>query len=304
MSMENSKIIGHERVLSYLNGAIERNRISHAYLFIGAKHLGKETVARWFGKKLISNPQAIARNLIVMRPEEGLKITDIRSLQHELSLKNPWGEKRVVLMGDVNDMNGAAQNAFLKLLEEPPVGVVFILLASSLREILPTIISRTQLVRFSLVSEHKIKSFLRERVSSRRAEELSRLACGKPGWAAVALNTKQESSVLETAADEFLKIFNCSVTEKFKLVRQLVDSEEILPLDSWESVWRDILLCQLGLEHKIVLLSLQSSIKKVSGQLDKSLVLKALRGIQELRQGLRSNINTKLLLENYFICYS
>lgn len=302
--MESSGIVGHEKNLEFLAGVISGDKISHAYLFIGSEHVGKETVARWFGEKIISKPAALVRNLIIMRPEEGLKIADIRSLQHELSLKNPWGGKRVVVMGDINEINSEAQNAFLKLLEEPPVGVVFILLATTFRGILPTIVSRTQLVRFSLVPQPQIKSFIAKRVNTKRAEQLSRLACGKPGWAVTALESENKTSEFEAAADSFIKIFDNSVTEKFKLVQQLIAADKKLPLDSWECVWRDILWWQLGRKEQIVLVAFQDSIKKMAAKLDKSIVLQALRGMQKLRQNLNSNANKKLLLENYLICYS
>jgi len=245
--MKNTEIVGHQRILGFLSDVVKSGQVAHAYLFIGIPKIGKETIANWFAKQLVNDSKQASRSTISRCPESGLKIADVRSLRHELSLSNAFGGRRVVIMGDVSQMTEEAQNAFLKLLEEPQTEVVFLLLASSLRDILPTIVSRTQVVRFPVVPKGEIQTFLStSQVSASRAEELARLSRGRPGWAISQLGKGEELSDFEKAASSFLETFSQSIPARFKYVRDLTQLDSELPLESWEGVLRDILLLQSG----------------------------------------------------------
>ncbi len=186
--MQLSSIIGQPRAVELLRSALERQRIHHAWLFTGPTGVGKETAARAFAASLlclsadgaplvepcgacsscqklargvhpdllvlIPEAQAVARKLIAREdlpraPSRELKIDQVRKLQASLSLAPVEGSRRVVLIVGADSLNAAAQNAFLKTLEEPPEGTHLLLLAEAGDSLLPT--TRSRCVRIPFV---------------------------------------------------------------------------------------------------------------------------------------------------------
>jgi len=155
-----SSIIGQPRAVTQLRAALERGRVHHAWLFSGPEGTGKETAARAFAASLLCaaggdqpvveacgtcpscqklsrgvhpdlvvvlpESEAVARKMLAREdlprtPSRELKIEQIRNLQTSLSRSPVEGKRRVVLLLGADSLNAAAQNAFLKTLEEPPV---------------------------------------------------------------------------------------------------------------------------------------------------------------------------------------
>ena len=92
-----------------------------------------------------------------------IKIGQIRELAERVALKPYEANCRVVIVADANKMNAAASNALLKLLEEPPASNLFILTAPQPGDLLPTVVSRCQHIRFSPISSAGLQGLLRAR---------------------------------------------------------------------------------------------------------------------------------------------
>ncbi len=119
------------------------------YIFSGPSTAAKLAVARDFGTKLIGSEQAASQYLIWLAPERRLGISDVRLLLEDLALKPmEAGQYRIIVIESAERMSNEAANALLKILEEPPEQTVFILIVASLHALLPTIRSRSQLIRF------------------------------------------------------------------------------------------------------------------------------------------------------------
>ena len=153
-----------------LAGAIEHERIGHAYLFTGPEQVGKSTLARRFAQalnctasKLTERPcdQCRSCELIaaerhpdvqVLEPEIGgrgkatLKIEPIRTLQRGLNLSTYEGRHTIAIIRRFDAATPGAANAFLKTLEEPPSGVILLLTAKNAETLLPTISSRCRII--------------------------------------------------------------------------------------------------------------------------------------------------------------
>lgn len=108
-----------------------------------------------------------------------ISIDDIRAIQSRLSEVGS-GAHRVCMIRSVERMQDEAVNALLKLLEEPPQGVVFILTSESLSQLLPTLVSRMRILRFSQMSAAELRMFLND-ASDDDAQFILRLAQGAPG---------------------------------------------------------------------------------------------------------------------------
>lgn len=165
-------ILGNETVLRVLERSLEAGEIPHAYLFHGPSGVGKWTVARRFGAALVSEGDRMAGgralrglhpDLVEVRAEGAFTtIGQVREVVR-LAASRPFEGARRVFILEADTFNVQAANALLKTLEEPEGEAVFILLATSREEVLPTIISRSRVLRFNPVPTGEIAAFLREK---------------------------------------------------------------------------------------------------------------------------------------------
>lgn len=227
------KIIGHERQIDYLNKVIKNGRLSHAYLFYGPEHIGKLTLAKAFAKtffcergekklnsvcgecepcrKIEGNKHpyvtllSLHRTLVSKKESrKEIPIEDIRELKRTLSLTKSQDLWNIIIMDGVEKMSVEAANSFLKLLEEPGERTLFVLISPSREILLPTIISRAEPIRFSVVSENILRAALSGR---KNADEFMRVAAGRPG---VLLKLLQEKDYYEKE-NKFENLFNTSL---------------------------------------------------------------------------------------------
>lgn len=153
-------INGHQHILNYLKRSIEKDRISHAYLFEGSGFLEKKEVALWFAKSLgCQNPDIT--EISVPEGKKEISIEQIRELRRYLSL-SPYGNSyKIAIIDGAERMTQEAANALLKTLEEPKGSTVLILIANILSVLPETILSRCEKIKFRAISLDKIsKDFI------------------------------------------------------------------------------------------------------------------------------------------------
>lgn len=128
---------------------------SHGLLISGEKGLGVSTVSRVTAVRLAGSPDYVTN----IEPEKtGITIEQVRELYSMTRSKAVM--RRVILMHDVESMAQPAQNAFLKLLEEPPLNTFFILIAHNVEAVLPTIRSRVQSIELLPIGAEASKALL------------------------------------------------------------------------------------------------------------------------------------------------
>jgi len=159
------QIAGQDRAKSLLRNALAANRLAHAYLFAGTPGSGRMEMAQAFAQAIFcerGGSDACGEclecrkvlhgnhpDLHIIRPDGAtVKIEQIRLLQRELSYRSSGAGYKIYIIESAETMTTQASNSLLKFLEEPPSPVVAILLAPSAQAVLPTILSRTQLVPF------------------------------------------------------------------------------------------------------------------------------------------------------------
>ena len=161
-------LIGNKRICSMVNSMVKNRRIPHAILIEGEEGLGKSTLSRYIAKAALcdnENPpcdECKTCHLIdvgshpdfqVVEPDGAqIKVAQIRELRVEAFMSPMSANGRVFVISAAHTMNDSAQNAFLKVLEEPPANVTFILLAKSASLMLETIRSRCVIFSLSPVS--------------------------------------------------------------------------------------------------------------------------------------------------------
>lgn len=266
MSTARWPVVGHDWAVSLLLRAVEGGHVAHAYVITGPEHIGKSTLARTLAQALnCAGPQApcgdcracklIAAgkhpDLRLIAPEGNtLKIDQVRALQHDLALAPVEGRFRVAILEGMDKATAEASNALLKTLEEPPPHVVLILIAPEAESLLPTIVSRCQLVALRPLSVEAVHAALVERwgVEKARAESLAHLSGGRLGWAVTAA---QDESVLARRAqllDDLMRLTGRGRVERFAYAEEMaadsIAAQEILEL--WQTWWRDVMLLAAG----------------------------------------------------------
>jgi DNA polymerase-3 subunit gamma/tau len=156
-----SGIVGQEAVVRTLRRAIETDRVSHAYLFSGPRGTGKTSTAKVLAMGLncekgptaepdgtCESCRAIVGNssldVLEMDAASNRGIDEIRDLRDKVNLAPVAGRVKVYIIDEVHMLTAEAFNALLKMLEEPPEHVVFVLATTEKHRVLPTIISRCQ----------------------------------------------------------------------------------------------------------------------------------------------------------------
>ncbi len=156
-------VVGQSTVTKTLENAIKLNQIPQAMLFCGPRGVGKTTCARVLAKKINSNidkTNSFSYNIFELDAASNNGVDDIRSLIEQVRVPPQIGNFKVYIIDEVHMLSGAAFNAFLKTLEEPPSYAIFILATTEKHKVIPTILSRCQIFDFKKIGFVDIKNFL------------------------------------------------------------------------------------------------------------------------------------------------
>lgn len=202
-------IIGNKNQRDNLKKIIRTGNIGHAYMFVGQEGIGKSMIAREFAKTILcENPTDtfcgrceccdIFENspdfVFVSSNEDIIKVGEIRELSENIILKPVKSNHRVFIINNADRMNESAQNALLKILEEPPTYAIIILILSNKEKILKTIQSRCVEIYFNSLSFEEIKSFYEGQEIN---PELFKYARGSIGKLEKLKNTNYIENVIE-----------------------------------------------------------------------------------------------------------
>ena len=159
-----SEVIGQDKTIEQLQGALTKGKISHAYLFVGPRGCGKTSVARIFAHEINHFDYQLEDSYIDIIEIDAATFTsvdNIRELREKAMIMPTLGKYKVYIIDEVHMLSNSAFNALLKLLEEPPEHVIFIMATTNPEKIPATIISRTQIYRFNLAEPKVMQDFLR-----------------------------------------------------------------------------------------------------------------------------------------------
>ncbi len=323
------QVIGHDWVVTLLKNSIASERVSHAYLFTGPPHVGKRTLAlnlakalncegqekpcgqcvscRKIGEGVHPDVRMIDRQYQAhllqenLAQQKALRIDTIRNIQDEVSLKPFEGHRKVFVISEAETMTSEAANCLLKTLEEPPPHAVLVLTVPDTRLLLPTIVSRCQVLGLRLVPMHLIQRELQIRhgLDQERASFLARLSAGKIGWAIAAA---QDGTLLEqrqARLKQLLSLPRMGRIDRLDYAEQLSRQPRLLEeiLELWLGWWRDLLLAKAGCAGMISNIDLQTSLQQQAARYSLKEIYGFTKAIRETIRQLEENVNPRLALE-------
>ena len=314
-----------ERALRALKAAVAGGSPAHAYLFFGPERVGHRAARRLAqalnctgaeppcGKceQCVRIERGIHADVQTVKMEAGdgparkaISIEQLRDVQQATSLNPYEGRTRVVIIDPADDMSEAAQNAFLKTLEEPPPHVAFILIAGDFDKLAETILSRCARIDFGLVGSAEIEAALVARgVAPDKAKLLARLSSSSPGWA---IEAATDAKALERRADvlQAARILAQSpLADRIDLAEKLSDAferdrEAVLDqLDASAAWWRDVLLVRTGAGDRIANLDLQRELQEDAKSHTTAAIAAFLQAIIETRTYLTENVQSRIALD-------
>jgi len=310
--------IGQEKVIEFLERAIQNDKLAQTYLFVGPSDLGKASIAVAFARNLQGNPEGFNSDLHILEPladKKSISIEQVREFIKILNLSSFLNSYKIGIIKEASRLTSEAQSALLKTLEEPREKVVVILLAEREEDLPTTILSRSQILYFQPVASAVIYDYLIKNYNTSRslAKDLASLALGRALVAVHYLENGEEyKDYLERAAvwlNFFSQDLNARLADLDKLFsdksysRQAVESAtEVLLLG--EGLLRDLLLLSLGQNDRIQHAALSEALNKALKRLEEGgeskagpLILENLKLIAQAKEYLNANVNPRLVLE-------
>ncbi|OGY58529.1 MAG: hypothetical protein A3F24_01125 [Candidatus Colwellbacteria bacterium RIFCSPHIGHO2_12_FULL_44_17] len=224
-------VIGNEKVFEDLKKLGEKKKLGNAYIFFGEPSVGKRQVAEALAHHFESGHNEgdgeylEETRIIEAREEESIGIDAIRDIRNFLWQKPIKSNYRTVIIDEANLLTSQAQNAILKIAEEPPAYALIILILANPEALLPTVVSRFQKIYFSRLTDEAIETFLIDqmKMTKEKAKEIASKSFGRPGRAVRLIKDKATIKYEKTAAI-ILK------TQKPEVPKALFDGQKNLGL--------------------------------------------------------------------------
>jgi DNA polymerase-3 subunit delta' len=325
------KVVGHEDAVGLLSKSLEKGMLSHAYLFVGPPQVGKTTLA-------ISLAQAVncleapserpcgecnqchriavgqhpdVQTIVLTANQDGsairreIGIDQVRDVQHSAILKPYDARYRVFIFQEAASLSSEASNALLKLMEEPPESVLFLLLTTNGGAIFPTIISRCQWIGLNNLAIESIAQELQQSLGTpaKEAFDLARLSKGRIGWA---LEAAREPQIVEDYAAELERVASLldeTLEERFAYAEGmavLYASNRNKAMDQLKiavSWWRDLLVLKNGDGEFVSNTSAMEALQRHAVWIHTSQVVEAIKKTRDTISYMESNVNPRLAME-------
>jgi DNA polymerase III subunit delta' len=308
-------------VLKMLKNSLVKNRVAHAYLFEGMRGTGKKEIGLLLTKSIYcenvidgykpcescTNCRRINSgnhpDVHIVEPDGlSIKVDQIRSLQAEFAKKGVESLKKVYLISHADKMSVSASNSLLKFLEEPSPGTVAFLLTEQLQQILPTILSRCQILAFQPLSPQVMtKQLVENGVKPSKAPLLAQITNNLEE--ALALNVDEwfaQAQKIVLKLYEVLKKnpLEAMVTLQGDWFSHFKEKEQInRGLDLLLLIFKDLLYIQLDKQEQIVFIEENERLQQFALHTSGRRISDQMSAILDAKRKLQANMNPQLMME-------
>ena len=301
-------VFSNARPYKIVSGDIAQGRLSHAYLLIcpDARNLRgflKELACLVFGADRRAQ-DLITREMFadcLVLPAVGGKFTvaEAKAVVDESYIKPVEGDRKVFILDGVQDMNASAQNKLLKVLEEPPANVCFLLGAVNDFAVLPTVKSRAKRLDLNRFPEREIENYLKQKYPGREdAAEIAAVCGGSLGRAE---ELAEEGDLKKATEDAVFFAMNISVSSAISASRKYADKDKISSfLTVLRLVYRDILMLRLGREDLLLSGGDRAMLGRAAARYTPAALVNPQDRIAAAEREIRFNANLSVCLETLF----
>jgi len=308
-------------VLKMLKNSLVKNRVAHAYLFEGMRGTGKKEVGLLFTKALFceslmdgykpceecNNCRRINSgnhpDVHIVEPDGlSIKVDQIRNLQAEFSKKGVESLKKVYLISHADKMSVSASNSLLKFLEEPSPGTVAFLLTEQQQQILPTILSRCQILAFHpLAPQLMVKQLVENGIEPVNAPLLAQLTNNLDE--AIKLNVDEWFAQAQKIVVKLFEVLKKNPLEAMVTLQgdwflHFKEKEQIQRgLDLLLLIFKDLLYIQLDKEEQIVFIQESERLKQFALKTSGRRLSDQMSAILDAKRKLQANMNPQLMME-------
>lgn len=320
--MKLTNFIGNEKVIDRLSKLMESGRFPHALIIEGEEGIGKKTLAKDIAcalvcrgndkpcgecsqcKKAIAAIHPDISEYIPAGTANSFHVDTVRNIIIDAYVQPNEADYKIYILANAHCMNQNAQNALLKILEEPPKYVVFILTTNSKSALLSTVLSRSVCVSLEGVDIERAANYITshcENVDYNTAKKTIETFNGNIGKAIDSLQDSKTSELVDVCnkickalatSNEYEMMTLCSVFQKD---RQGV----VFACDLLKSIFRDALFAGESSEH---ISGQEESAALLKSSLSRQSLIKLINTCDELKSTALSNANNALLITKF--CYS
>ncbi len=321
-------VLGHDRPIEFLKRAVHQDKVGHSYLFVGNEGIGKKWVALQFAKALNCLEGATKKgdacdrclsckkidhhlhpDVLIIEPEgQTLKVDQVRQMQRDLVYRPYEGQRRVCVVTAADRMAPHMSNTLLKTLEEPPLHTVIILLANHPRMLLPTILSRCQVIRFHSLSIPVVSNWLMEEkgFSEEEAHLLASLSEGSPGKA-LEIRERINQIPRKDLLRDFVGLKSLPFDKKESWAESLSSSRDdlILILEVAKTLLRDLVVMKTMKDSsKLIHADLLQEMKGIATEWNLPSLFNRVEALHQTILAIRSNANMPLALEAMMLSWA
>lgn len=312
-------VAGQDEIKKALINSINNDNVSHCYIFEGPKNMGKYELSLVFAQSLLCrnfsdepcNECSNCKKLntmnhpdlhIINSEEKTIKKEEIDYFIESIYKKPYEASRKIYIINNCHDMTVQAANAFLKTLEEPPKDSVIILLTNNINLLLPTIISRSQIIKFKNVKINEINKFLADKYNTDEIRS-SLAAYYSKGILNKAVNIVKGKDDILQKRSEIIQIFDRIINS---------DSEAIFEYENYFEeqkdnidiiieimmIWiRDIVFVKNNIDSLIINKDLAELAERHGSIMNANHVHELIQYLQFSSDNIKNNVNYKLAID-------